>query len=244
VFARGALVKLRPTLEKTRPIAVMEVPLPTTPKRSARTARLTIRAAKFDVQMRDHKIQERRVVPLTFVCARERGRDGVDWMLVTNTEIRTADDACEAVRRYTKRWRIEDLHRTWKSGFCGVEDTQLRSREAIIKWATILAAVAARAETLRHHARENPDAPATTILSDDEIEALIAVKTEIKSRKETITAEELTVKQAVRWLADIGGYTGNSNAGQPGPTTIGRGLAQVIPVSVAIKHLRAAGKLR
>jgi len=244
VFSGGRAIHLRPYLQRKRPLALMDVPLATTPSRQRRVARIAIRAVKLDVQMRDHKIQERRIVSLTFVWARERGRGGVDWMLVTNTEVKTASDACEMVRRYTRRWRIEDFHRTWKSGLCGVEDTQLRSQSAITKWATILAAVAARAETLRHHARQEPDAPASTILSDDEIEALLLVKSRYKSRNETITAEGLTVKLAVRWIADIGGYAGNHNSGQPGPTTIGRGLEQVIPVAHAIAQLRATGKLR
>jgi hypothetical protein len=242
--ARGAAA-LRPALAQQKPLATMDVSLSITPRRKARTARLAIRAATMTVRMRDHHVHQNRLQSLTFVWAREeRSRGGIDWMLVTNVDMKTPADACEAVRRYTKRWRIEDFHRTWKSGLCNVESTQLRSAGAIIKWATILAAVALRAEALRHHAREQPDEAATTILTQDEIEALIVLKTRIKSRVETITADGLTVKQAVRWIADIGGYTGNNNSGKPGPKTIGRGLDQLIPVSLALGVLRAAGKLR
>jgi hypothetical protein len=244
VLGKRGAARLRSLLAQRSPIATMDVELCATAKRRARTARLAVRAAKLDVRMRDHHVQQTRIVSLTFVWAREDRHDGVDWMLVTNTDVTTAHDACEAVRRYAKRWRIEDFHRTWKSGLCDVEATQLRSSEAITKWATILAAVAARAEELRHAAREQPDAPATTVLSQDEIQALILLKTRIKSRKETITADGLTVKQAVRWIADIGGYTGNHNSGQPGPKTIGRGLEQVLPASITIGALRAAGQLR
>ena len=241
---RGA-ARLRPSLAQQDPIATMDVVLPTSPRRSARTATLVIRAARMDVRMRDHHVQGRRTESLTFVWAREaRSRGAVDWMLVTNTDVRNANDACEIVRRYAKRWRIEDFHRTWKSGVCNVEDTQLRSASAIVKWATILAAVALRADALRHHAREQPDAPAETVLSADEIEALVLLKTDIKSRKETIVAAGLTVQQAVRWIADIGGYTGNHNSGKPGAITIGRGLDQLVPVSIAIAGLRASGRLR
>jgi hypothetical protein len=245
VLGRRGAARLRPVLAQRHPIAIMEVALPASPRRMARTARLVIRAAKLDVRMRDHHRQELRIESLTFVWAREeRSHGAIDWMLVTNTDVTTAHEACEAVRRYTKRWRIEDFHRTWKSGVCGVEDTQLRSADAIVKWATILAAVAARVEALRHHAREQPDAPATTVLSSDEIDALVLLKSDIKSRKETITAEGLTIQQAVRWIADIGGYTGNHNNGKPGAITIGRGLTQLIPAATAIAALRASGKLR
>jgi hypothetical protein len=245
VLGRSGPVGVRSALAQHAPVATMFVELPKTPRRSARTAKLVIRAAKFDVRMRDHHVQDVRMVPLTFVWAREdRQRGHVDWMLVTNTEVTTAQDACEVVRRYTKRWRIEDFHRTWKSGVCRVEDTQLRSANAIIKWATILAAVAGRAEALRHQARTNPDAQATTILTADEIQALVLLKSRVKSRVETVTAEGLTVAQAVRWIADLGGYVGNKNSGKPGPTTIARGLDQVLPAAIVIGQLRASGAMR
>ena len=245
VIGRRGPSNLRPVMSQLDPLARMDVALAKSPHRAARTAKLVIRATSIDVRMRDHHLHQWRIVPLTFVWAREtRARGGIDWMLVTNTPVTTAQHACEAVERYAKRWRIEDFHRTWKSGLCNVEDTQLRSAPAIIKWATILGAVALRAEFLRRQAREKPEALAATIFSQDEIDALIILKSDIKSRKETITAEGLTIQQAVRWIADIGGYTGNNNAGKPGPTTIGRGLEQLIPASMTIAALRAAGKLR
>lgn len=245
VLGRGGPIGIRSALSQHAPIATMEVPLPRTPCRSPRTAKLVVRAAKLNVRMRDHHIQDTRIVPLTFVWARERRGPGrLDWMLVTNTSVTTARAACETVRRYTKRWRIEDFHRTWKSGVCNVESSQLRSANALIKWATILAAVAGRAETLRHHARTQPDAPAETVFTTHEIEALVVLKTLIKSRTETIGAEGLTVAQAVRWIADLGGYVGSKSSGKPGATTIGRGLDQLIPAAMVIEQLRKTRKLR
>jgi hypothetical protein len=245
VLGRKGAAKIRPVLSQLAPLATMKVQLSATPRRAARLAKLTIRALKLEVRLRDHHTHGVRVVPLTFVWAREQRRNGpIDWMLMTNTPATTARDACEVVRRYAKRWRIEDFHRTWKSGACNVEQTQLRSANAIIKWATILAAVAGRAETLRHAARTNPDAPATTILSDDEIQALVLLKTRVKSRVETVTADGLTVVQAVRWIADLGGYVGNKSSGKPGPTTIGRGFEDVRVAAAVIAQLRSSGELR
>jgi hypothetical protein len=236
---------IRSSLAQRAPVAMMRVSLPKTAVRAAREAKLTVRAAQYAVRMRDHHVQDTRLVPLTFVWAREERRgEHIDWLLVTNTSITSSRDACDAVARYAKRWRIEDMHRTWKSGLCHVEATQLRSANAIIKWATILAAVASRAETLRHEARTSPDAPATTILSADEIDALILLKTKIKSRVETVSAEGLTVAKAVRWIADLGGYVGNNNSGKPGPATIARGLEQLIPAAFVIAQFRASGQIR
>jgi Transposase Tn5 dimerisation domain len=125
-------------------------------------------------------------------------------------------------------WWIEDFHRTWKRGHCNVEDTQLRTTERVIRWATMLATVATRVERLKHLARTQPDAPATIELSALELEALRAAKHKIKSRVETIPDGVPSIAQAVRWIADLGGYTGKSSGGPPGSTTIGRGLERLL----------------
>jgi len=245
VVGRRGRVGIRAVLAQRAAIATMEVAIPANSRRPARVARLLIRAAPLEVLMRDHHVKETRRVVLTYVWAREIGRrDGLDWMLVTNTKVPDAEAACESVRRYTRRWRIEDFHKTWKSGLCKVEETQLRSSGAIIKWATILGAVAIRAEELRNQARESPDEPATTILSKDEIEALVLLKTEIKRRTETVTAAGLTVVMAVRWIAELGGYVGNKRSGPPGSITIGRGLERLEFAARLIERLRATRKMR
>ena len=241
--ACGRRISVRGALRQRKPVATMHVVIPSNGRRKGRIAELVVRAAKLDVLMRDHCVRKTRIVRLTFVWARERNRRGLSWILATNTDVVGAAEACEVVHRYTHRWRIEDFHRTWKSGLCNVEDTQLRSRNAIIKWATVLAAVATRAEQLRHRSRTDPDAPAETILRRDEIEALVLLKDEIKRRTETVTAEGLTVGVAVRWIAEIGGWVYAKNA-KPGATTIGRGLERVEFAAELIGKLRADGKMR
>ena len=215
----------------------------------ARRATLDVRAATLPVLFRDlyWKRQPSKLLNVTVVWARERGRrdDRLEWVLFTSLPVDNAAQARAALRRYTHRWRIEDFHRTWKSGLCNVEKTQLRSTDAVIKWATILAAVASRAEHLRRRAREEPDAPATDELTADEIDALVLLKNESRSSKAIpLTADKLTIATAVRWIADLGGYVGNRNNGLPGATTIGRGLEDVLLAAAIFAKLRAEGRLR
>ena len=151
--------------------------------------------------------------------------------------VRTFDEACEVVRGYTMRWRIEDFHKTWKSGACRVEDTQLHDKDAVVKWATILATVAARIERLKHLSRETPDAPATIELGKLELRALILLKTDQKKRTEVVT-DHPTIGQATRWIADLGGYTGKSSGGPPGSITIGRGWRRVLDAARLLKLLK------
>lgn len=242
--------ELRPTLERRRPVGVMHVDVRGNSRRTARRARLVVRACRQFVVLRDHHTQKRRVVKMSIVWAREErtcpaGEKPLDWVLYTSDVVRKAADAHRVVQTYTLRWRIEDFHKTWKSGHCNVEEAQLRSRDAVIKWATIQAAVAARIERLRHRARETPEEPANVELADVEIEALLLLKHREKKRTETVPKDTVpTIVQAVRWLADLGGYVGNRSSGPPGAITIARGLERVTAASEIIAELRTMGKLR
>jgi len=197
--------------------------------RQARRAKVAIHAATLPLLVSTPA--GNRTLEFNAVLVREikRKKRPVTWLLLTTRPVRTRDAALQVVRGYTFRWRIEDFHRAWKRGLCRVEDTQLRSRNAISKWATLLAAVATRAMRLTHQARATPDAPATTELTAIELEALVALR-QPKNASDRIP----TLAEAVRWLAEIGGYTGPWN-GPPGATVVGRGLHDLLVAARAFE---------
>jgi hypothetical protein len=204
------------------------------PARRPRKVRLAIRAAT--VSLRIVTPDGVRHVSCNAVLARESNRpanDRIEWLLLTTHAIRTRSDVLAVVHGYSMRWRVEDFHRAWKRGICNVEDTQLRSREAIYKWATILGAVATRALRLTHQARLTPNAPAHSEFSEMELEALLRLRPTDNSGPQTLS-------EAVRWLAELGGYTGPWN-GPPGATVVGRGLHDL---SVAVRVLANSRKKR
>lgn len=215
-------------MHKQRVLGAHVVNVPAGPNRRARRAVLDVRIANVVLELPHHATSGRTKLPVRVVWARERraprGGERLDWMLLTSAEVEDLKSAVAIVTGYCFRWRVEDFHRTWKRGHCNVEDTQLRNMERVVRWATMLAAVATRVERLKHLARTRPDAPATIELSELELEALRAAKHKFKSRVETIPDGVPSIAQAVRWIADLGGYTGKSSGGPPGSTTIGRGL--------------------
>ncbi len=245
----GRRVSVRPLLLKLPPVARHTVTV-REPGKPERIARLDVRAAHVQLVMRDHHHKGRRtLLPVTVVWGREvnapRWAEPVDWMLYTTVPVKTAADAIAALVRYSQRWRIEDFHRALKSGGGCVEDSQLRSSEAVIKWATFHAIVASRAQRLRDAARTTPDVPASTELSDDEIKALVLLKTQEKRRTETISAEGLTLGRAVRWIGDLGGFTATGvSKKMPGTKVIERGLERVFEAAHVIRALRASGEMR
>jgi hypothetical protein len=243
---------LRSTVQRARRVAARRIDLPARPPgrkkklidgkrisfftkpRPARSIKVTIRAATVTLDL-STKPGAPDNVSINVVLVREQGtpKDRVEWMLLTTHPIRTKRDVLAVVDAYAMRWRIEDFHRAWKGGLCRVEQTQLRSRNGIIKWATILAAVATRAMRLTHLARETPDALATTEFSRVELQALLALR-QPKGVDDTVLPT-LSLAQAVRWIADIGGYNGPWK-GPPGPTIIGRGLYDVLVTARAFEY--------
>jgi len=235
---------LRARMAATTPLGRYDVDVPERYGRQARRACMVIHAAEVTLLLRE-KMNGKKPRPLTVrvVWTHERGttppgEKPLDWMLLTNAPIESLQEAREVVAGYAMRWRIEEFHRTWKTGSCDVECTQLRSRDAVVRWATILAVIAARVERIKRLGRQQPDTPASDEFSDVEIEVLLALKRRIKKRSEQIPDATPTMAQAALWLADIGGYTGKSSGGPPGSTTIRRGLERVKHGAEAVLALR------
>lgn len=72
---------------------------------------------------------------LTVIHASEsltpRGRDKIDWKLITNLPVRSHKAALEKLTWYAMRWRIETFHKILKSG-CKAEASRLRTAERIV----------------------------------------------------------------------------------------------------------------
>jgi hypothetical protein len=141
----------------------------------------------------------------------------------------TEEDGLRIVEAYRTRWRVEEFHRTWKRGECNIEDSQLRSVQAVAKWAVIMAAVATRIERLKYSSRHKPDEPATLVLTTIEIEVLLHDQRErapkgTRFRRKPI--ESVTIAEATQWIALMGGWIGAPN-GPPGSITLARGLERL-----------------
>jgi Transposase DNA-binding/Transposase Tn5 dimerisation domain len=227
---------LRATLSRQPILGSVEIAIPGGHGRTARSAKFELRVVSSVVPVRARLGIH---VALHAVRLREISRVPVDeerieWTLLTNFEVKTADDAMLVVRGYGMRWRIEEFHKTWKSGACDVESSQLRSFEAIRRWATILAAVAARIERLKHLSRTTPDVAALEEFSPEELEAAILIS---ETKKFAIGAP-MTLRDAVRLVASVGGYTNRNGDGPPGSITIRRGLDVVVPAAAVLRASR------
>jgi hypothetical protein len=236
---------LRDVLQKSRALGCVKLELRDSHASNgvARTRKVNfvVRARRLPIRLQTTRGKIIQVLPLTVVHIREvvKGlRKPIEWYLLTNRPAKTLAEALEVVLAYRLRWRVEDFHRAWKGGVCDVERSQLRSPHALRRWATLLAAVAVRAERLKTTSRATPDADATTEFSPDEIDAAIILSKTNKFKR----GDELTLEQAVELVAFVGGYTGRKNSGgPPGTTVISRGLHDVMVAANAIAALKSSG---
>ncbi|MBV8613017.1 MAG: IS4 family transposase [Acetobacteraceae bacterium] len=240
--ADGSKGHLREEVAAQPVIGGYEVDVPARGKRKARRAHMELRVAKLTLDVRDQRTDKHHLLPVHVVQAHEvgttpAGEEPLDWTLLTNHPVDTLEQARLVIDGYEKRWRIEDVHKTWKSGGCGIESSQLHTGAAAMKWSTILFTVAVRVERIKHLARTSSDEPASVELSGHEIRALILLKRKYKKRTETIPDTMPTIAQAARWIADLGGYTGKSSGGPFGSITLGRGLTKVINAAAVLESL-------
>jgi hypothetical protein len=244
----GPRRRLRDAARKGKYRGMTTLDLPARLHRKGRTAHLRIRTTTVTLDMVEAHEGQRLELPVNVVDVREvgttpRGEKPVHWRLLTNRPIATRSDVRAILDGYATRWRIEELHRVWKSGALRVEETQLRAAARVIKWAILAVVTAARIERLRVLARTSPEDSALGPFNEHEIQALLLMKRRHAKRTEHVPDTIPTIAQAVRWLADLGGYAGHKSSGRPGAVTLKRGLNYIAPVATALEALKAQGKL-
>lgn len=214
-------------LGQQEPLGSYLLHVPAGPSRSERDAVLQLRAAKVELDLKDHLHNQHHRMPLWAVLCREEepppGERPLQWMLLTTYPVKDAASAQHVVFAYSLRWRVEDFHCLWKSGACQVESTQLRHKDRIVRWAMLLSSVAVRIQRLTLLAREHPELPATVELEQAEIDAAMVGTEQKKWRPGQVPS----LGEAVLWIAQLGGYTGKSSGGPPGARVLARGLQRI-----------------
>jgi len=99
-------------------------------------------------------------LPLWVVHVRETrapaGATRLEWFLLSTREITSVEQACECLRWYCLRWRIEDWHRVLKSG-CRVEALQHKTATRLKRAIALNLVIAWRIMLLTLLGRQAPD---------------------------------------------------------------------------------------
>jgi hypothetical protein len=155
-------------------------------------------------------------------------KEAIEWMLLTTAAVSSVDDAQQRVDWYKQRWRIEEYHRTLKSG-CRIENRQLGDRTDWEKCLAIDLVVAWRIEHMKRQSRETPNAPCTMAFEDHEWRALLA----FKRPGQPLPAQPPCLREITRLTAELGGFLGRKGDGEPGSTTLWRGLQRLQDIAAA-----------
>ena len=154
------------------------------------------------------------------------GSQALHWRLLSSLPVESLESALEKIRWYSQRWQIEEFHKTLKSG-CKIEERQLETRERLERLLAVDLISAWRIMHLTKGARESPDAPAVHWLSQEECQALQAYLSKSQGHK----VDDLSLRDAVRSIAKLGGFLGRKGDGQPGPITLWRGLLRLYDIT-------------
>jgi hypothetical protein len=207
---------------------------------AARNATLTLRWRQ--VTLRPPNSREKDKLPnvtVWAVWAIERtpppGVEAVEWLLLTTLPITTTDDALERLAWYACRWGIEVWHKVLKSG-CRIEDRQLESADRLKRCLTLYSVIAWRILYATMLARAAPDVPCTVLLDADEWQGLYCRI----HRVAVVPPKPPTLRQVVRWIAQLGGFVGRKRDGEPGVTVLWKGFQKLVDIAAMYRIMRPA----
>jgi len=162
---------------------------------------------------------------LTVIHAREatqpRGRDRINWKLVTDLAVTSPEDAVEKLRWYAQRWKIELFHKILKSG-CRVEAARLRTAERLTKLIAVFCILGWRIFWTAMINRTAPDVPPGSALTEAEI---TVIDRAVRDRP-TIPAGKTLAHYLVK-IACLGGYLARARDPPPGNTVMWRGWSRL-----------------
>lgn len=196
------------------------------PARAARDAELTLRFGPL--MLRPAHGQQGPSVQVWGVLVREQappaGAKPLEWLLLTNVPVETAEAAWGVVECYLRRWLIEELHKALKTG-CALEERQHEDAHTLLNVLALMLPVAVRLLRLRTLARTCPDAPATEVLEAVEVEVLTRLAARLAPRQPPSSTP--TLGEALHLMALLGGYMGSRSNPQPGWLLLWRGYERL-----------------
>lgn len=231
----GEAGKLWQTLMSSAVMGEIEVKLKARPKRPARVARCSIRFQSVVISPANYSSigsKYKEGVPLYAVLVLEEKAPEVgkplEWMLLTTLEIGSLAEALQCVEWYSLRWIIEQYHFTLKSG-CQIERLQLGSAQRLERAIAVYSLVAWRLLWLTFEARQSPEISCEIALEKTEWQALYCKMNQTNEPP----LEPPSLRQAVRWIAQLGGFLGRKSDGEPGVKTLWLGWRRLEDLSDA-----------
>ena len=233
--------KLWATVAAAREQTTVHLAVPRPGTQPARPATLTVRWCPVTVRPPKNRAgAPLAVVNLWAVWAWEAGAppgvEALEWLLLTTCAVTDAATARERLDWYAARWGIEVWHKVLKSG-CRIEARQLATAGRLERALVVYSVVAWRLLYATLLARVVPEGPCSLLLEQEEWEALYCRMQQVAVPPGTAPS----LRQAVRWLAQLGGFVGRAGDGEPGVTVLWRGWQRLGDLVAMYRIMRPVG---
>ncbi|MES1226707.1 MAG: IS4 family transposase [Bacteroidota bacterium] len=216
----------------------IEVNIPRSGSRKSRQAVLTLRASQVRLcpPKRDNG-EQLLPVEMSIILAQEesppKGSEPIQWLLLTDIEVTTFEEAVEKLSWYICRWQIEIYFRILKTG-CKIEELQLEHFDRIKVCLSLYMIIAWRIQMLIKFGKEVPEMPCDVLFDGDEWKAAYIIKFKQVPPKQVPTLGEMC-----RVVASFGGFIGRKSDGFPGAETLWLGLQRVRDFKIALAAAKA-----
>jgi len=147
------------------------------------------------------------------------GVEAVEWMIVTNLELKSCEDALQVVDYYRHRWKIERFHFVLKSG-CRIEGLQQRSVDRVELMVLLYSLISVHILMLTYLSRLYPEVSCELVFCEREWAALYCA-----ARRSLVVSEvAYSLADAIGYVAALGGFVGAPSDGPPGLWVVWLGL--------------------
>ena len=222
--------KLYERIENLPPCQLIEFNLQKRNGEQGRKVKQELRAARVKLHPPTGRRGDLRLSPVdvTVLLAKEIdppvGEKPISWWLMTSVKLRKDIKPADLISWYLCRWEIEIFFRILKSG-CQVENLQLTSEKRTEACLAIYIIIAWRILFLTSIARVNPQRACLDILEYEEwTTAYISIKKAKPPKKPP------SIGDAIKLIAQMGGYLARKNDSPPGPKAIWQGITKLYEI--------------
>jgi hypothetical protein len=231
-------VKLHDYLRQRPKAGTCQFDIAAGPGRPARRARLAVTWVELQLLPPRQPRGEERGVPLRVWALRvwepnpAPGSERLEWILLTNVEVKSVADAWERVTWYSCRWLIEEYHKVKKTG-CEIERMQFCYAERLQSAIALMSVVAVWLLQLRDASRDPQvqSQPATQWLPQLWIEVL-------SMWRHGEVRRNWTLLEYFMALARLGGHQNRKSDHPPGWLTLWRGWTELQAMLAGATMLR------
>lgn len=233
-------MKISDALAHSPALGEIEFTLPASHLRTQKQVKQTLKACRVALRPPRRTDEALDPIEITVLLAQEthppKGEEPVTWILLTNLEVTSSEQAIEKIQWYLCRWQIEIYFRILKSG-CKIEKLQLEHIDRLRPAIALYMIVAWRVLYLTMLGRECPDLPCDLVYDTQEWQAIYIV-----THKKAPPSKPPTINTMIRMMASFGGFLGRKHDGEPGPQTMWIGLQRARDFVLAFEAQNAIRK--